>query len=218
MPSKLLPAITAIAILLGSGFVHGLWSFRWSAARELQTAKHNLEAVPKQFGDWTSSKDQKLDERQSTVGRIDASMSRIYTNAKTGQVISALIVAGRPGPISAHTPEVCYAGSGFDPAGESTKASIDYGGPNPGEFWTLKVSKPDPARPEHLKIYYGWFAGGRWQAPSGESRFRFASYPVLYKLYVVREHSRIEGTDFDASVDFLKSFLPEVQQILNPPA
>lgn len=217
MSNKIPPVAIAVVILLGSGTVHGIWSFRWSAARELQAATTKVASIPLQFGDWTGNEN-KLDERQATVGRIHASMSRIYTNAKTGQVISALLVSGRPGPISVHTPEVCYAGSGFEVASESIKASVDAGLGKPSEFWTLKVNKPDPSRPEHLMIYYGWFADGRWQAPAVDARLGFAGIPVLYKLYVVRQQSRTESADFDATVDFLKSFLPELQKSLNPSA
>ena len=212
--TKIFPAAVAIAVILGSGYVHGLWSFRWTAASELKTAAEKMTKVPKVIGDWTGE-DSTLDQRQATIGRIYASVSRHYKNSKTGQSITILLLCGRPGPIAVHTPDVCYSGSGYEVAADRTKESVDYGMAAPAQFWSLKVHKLDPTRPERMVIDYGWFSQGKWSAPGSDARFEFAGRAVLYKLYVIREQTRAdERGAFDPTVEFLKEFLPSLQEVL----
>jgi hypothetical protein len=216
--NSLLIAGIAIAMIVGSGYVQGVWTFRWSEARELHAASEKLAKVPLILNDWTG-KDTPLDSRQATLGRIHASVSRQYVNAKTGQSVTVLLLCGRPGPLSVHTPEVCYAGSGYEVAGNRSKVVVDYPGGGPGEFWAIKVSKPDPVRPERLGIDYGWFARNHWAAPDMDARFAFSGQAVLYKMYVIHEQDRSdESGTVDASSQFLKDFLPTLQEILAVPA
>ena len=220
MPPKntLLLAGIAAALIAGSGYVQGVWSFRWSAARELQAASEKLAKVPMVIGDWTG-KDAPLDERQAAIGQIHASVSRQYVNAKSGRAVTILLLCGRPGPLSVHTPDVCYAGSGYEVASGRSKMAVEYPGADPAQFWAIKVSKPDPLRPERLIIDYGWFSRNHWTAPDVDARFVFAGQPVLYKMYAICEQSR--GDDAGATVptaEFLKDFLPVLQELLAVPA
>jgi hypothetical protein len=215
--TTILPAAVTVTILLGSGYVHGLWSFRWSGPAEVRAAAERLAAVPMAFGDWSGT-DAPLDSREAKVARIDGSVSRRYVNARTGRAVTILLVCGRPGPIAAHPPEVCYAGGGYEVEGVRSKVAIDYGGPKPAEFWSIRVAKPDAAHPERIGIDYGWFANGAWTAPEGEARLYFAGHPVLYKLYAIREQSRADDRpDFDPTADFLGEFLPRLQVALGGP-
>ena len=216
--SSLLIAGIAAIVIVATGYVHSVWSFRWSAPRELKAAAEKLTRVPMVIGDWTG-KDSPLDERQASVGRIYASVSRQYVNAKTGRSVTVLLLCGRPGPLSVHTPEVCYGSSGYTIAGDRSRIAVDYPGAVPAEFWALKVSKADPVRPERLMIDYGWFSHDQWSAPSMDARFVFAGQAVLYKLYTIREQDRVDDSGaLDPSADFLKEFLPALQKILTASA
>ena len=214
--SKLAPVAIALALILGAGYVHGVSTHRWTVSAEIRNATAKVASIPLTFGDWTA-KESPLDERQAKIGRIEASISRQYVNAKTGQAVSVLLVCGRPGPISVHTPEVCYAGSGYKVESERKRVAYDYDGNRKASFWSIKVSKPEILRPERMSIDYGWFANQTWSAPDMDARFEYAGIPILYKLYVIREQSRMNdrsGTDTDPTPDFLKDFLPMLQKIL----
>lgn len=213
---KIIPAAIALIVILGAGLVHGVTTFRWTAASELKAAGEKLTKIPLTIGDWVG-KDAPLDKRQETIGQISASVSRQYVNTKTGQAVTILLVCGRPGPISVHTPEVCYAGSGYEIASERKRESFDYGDSKAAQFWSIKVNKPDVMHPERMIIDYGWFAKQAWSAPEADARFSFAGVPVLYKLYTIREQARPNdrsGTDVDPAGDFLKDFLPVLQKTL----
>jgi hypothetical protein len=67
-----------------------------------------------------------------------------------------------------------------------------------------------------LEIYWAWNGGEGWAAPESP-RFFFARFPVLYKLYVIREVSpREKRGKTDPYSEFLQDFLPELNRALTP--
>src|SRR5262249_509089 len=147
---------------------------------------------------------------------------------RTGTIISVNLVCGRPGPVSIHTPDVCYGASGFtvaDPIKFQPKSGF--------ECWTAEAVQKKATEQTRLRLFWTWNAGGKWQA-SGRSdavpgflarllgldspRIAFASYPVLYKLYLARELAVAgEPLDSDPCVEFLDKLLPELQKALGAP-
>jgi hypothetical protein len=163
------------------------------------------------------AQDPGTDRRQQEVGEIAGYLPRRYENRRDGSAVSLLLVCGRPGPISNHIPEICYAGAGWAQLGERVQADVpDLAGQSDAKFWLVKFHKENPI-PSFLRIFYAWNAHGAWQAPSENPRLRYASEPALYKLYVVRESptSDIDAAD-DPSLAFLRDFLPVADPILFP--
>lgn len=114
-----------------------------------------------------------------------------------------MLVGGWPGPVSVHTPDVCYAGNGFTTESQR-KVSFSDTGP---QFWLLRLKK-QAAIPLQLSVFYAWSSGTTWKA-ADNPRIEFATEPALYKLYVVRE--RINDNDaelIESTRDLLKSLLP----------
>ena len=58
---------------------------------------------------------------------IKGCVYRRYRNPRTGESVSVLLVCGRGGPISVHTPDVCYAGAGYRPTARSEPKEVDLG-------------------------------------------------------------------------------------------
>jgi hypothetical protein len=120
------------------------------------------------------------------------------------------LLCGRPGPISIHTPDICYGGSGFE-MGDTRRATV------PGtsaEFWTVDAVRTRAGEETRLRLYWGWNPGTGWSAPE-DSRMVFARYPVLHKLYVVRELANIgEPTREEPCLGFLQQLLPELERTL----
>jgi hypothetical protein len=67
------------------------------------------------------------------------------------------------------------------------------------------------ANPVEQEVFWSWSADGRWLTPN-YPRLTFASYPILYKLYVVRTLGDDEKGGSEASVAFLQLLLPEVER------
>ena len=215
-------AATASVALVGAGLVHGYWTDRWSASAEVSEAVERLASVPMRFGDWEG---EDLEVKPGQVGAgVAGTLQRRFVHRPSGQAVVIALVNGRPGPVGTHTPEVCYGASGYN-VGDKKAVALDAAGP--GKFWTALALKQKQTHEERLRLYWAWNGGDGWAAskdPRGEfARFR---YPVLHKLYVLRDLTAAAavpglrpegkpGESRDAVCEaFLESFLPELDRAL----
>src|SRR5262245_57362574 len=101
---------SGIAVLVFSGIVHGVWTDRWADRSDLSAAAARLQNFPLNLGEWQGEDfEQARDNGQTLPGVI----SRRYVHSSSGKAISIFVGCGRPGPVSIHSPDVCYAGSGY---------------------------------------------------------------------------------------------------------
>jgi hypothetical protein len=209
------PVLMATAVVLFGGTVHGLRDDHPEASLELAQAAARLDGVATTVGDWAGVP-LDLDAKSNARVGIKGGLFRRYTNRRTGDVVTLLLVTGRPGPISVHTPDVCYASAGYQLVGAHTRVKVPSGpGRVPGEFWKIRMLGKGSPTPEFLDIHYAWSATGAWRAPDSDPRFQFASFPFLYKLDVVRRHPAAdEPAGKDPGSEFLRELLPELTRAL----
>jgi hypothetical protein len=208
---RLLSILAAAAILIASGVVHGLRTDRWGLDPDLEAAAARLDKVADNVGEW-HSRPTEMDRRQLKQAEVTAHISRNYVNDRTGASVGVLIVCGRSGPISLHTPDVCYRGQGYVP-GKEDKYEVQVGDV-PEEMWVAQFDKPAAPTFDALRIYWGWTTDGIVKAPK-EPRVAFNDQKVLYKVYVIRKlNSPEETAEKDPSREFLAQFLPELRKAL----
>src|SRR5215831_4661092 len=107
---RMLPIAVALAAVLAAGIVHGFWTDRWRTARTVEAAVANLDRVPRTVGDWQAEPlASDVRDDQGLPGQLYLR----YVNRKSGDSITVALVCGRPGPVSIHTPDVCYGASGY---------------------------------------------------------------------------------------------------------
>src|SRR4029453_11021427 len=106
------PVLLSLTLVVALGVGYGLATDRWGASDELSRALVGLGRVPATFGDGVGEDVPFEAEDMARVG-IKGCVFRRYQNVRTGEVVSFLLVCGRGGPISVHTPDVCYAGAGY---------------------------------------------------------------------------------------------------------
>lgn len=209
--------LIALSLVAALGVAHGLWIGRWATAQELEDAIKRLDAIPDHFGDW-QSQPMELDPRVLEIAEVEGYLARSYTNQQTGTQLTVLIVCGRPGPISVHTPDVCYAGSGYATKAAPANDQITLGTDRTAQFKQARFEKDDAVAPDALDIFWSWTPGDTWQAPD-RPRMRFAPYRALYKLYVVRRAGADSEADgAEACRQFLQEFLPIVEAGLSATA
>jgi hypothetical protein len=201
-----LPIIAVITVLIATGVVSGMWTKRWSGGAALSA--DNRMTLPVMVGDWDSREDA-VDARVLKISQAAAIDRRWYINRTTGAAVSVSLVYGDPGPVAVHTPDVCYAGSGFE---ETASAAIREVEPNkPDRFLVRQFRKQGPA-PMTLTVYYGWNAGDHWQVHDNP-RIAFAGKPALYKLYVNYDTTAAVGPDADLpALEFLRALLPVLKE------
>lgn len=210
---QMIPALIAIPLVVAFGMAEGHWTGRWTADKAVHAAAARLSDVPLSFGDWVGE-EQELDPRQVVKAELAGHLMRQYTHKTSGAQLSLLLVCGRPGPVSVHTPDVCYGGLGYVMTGPATRQPLSP--KSPMTFRSGRFQNPGAAVPEYLHIRWGWSSDGvTWSAPDNP-RLSFASAPALYKLYVVRHTTDLKETADDPGQDFLKQFLPLAEKSLNP--
>ena len=112
--------VATVGILVAAGVVANYRAGVYGEREDLTAAADKLHEVPKQAGTWVMDREFELDEkvrqRAEAVGYLD----RSYRNEKTGEAVRVLMLCGDPGPIGAHSPEVCYGGHDMTSAGKRT--------------------------------------------------------------------------------------------------
>ncbi|HEV3262991.1 MAG TPA: exosortase-associated EpsI family protein [Gemmataceae bacterium] len=211
---RTVPIPAAVCLLIGYGLAEGLWTNRWVHSGAIESAVARLAEVPLTIGDWDATA-KELSPREVEAGQIDGYLSREYVNRQTRTAVSVLIVCGRPGPIAVHSPEVCYAGAGYQVAAEPVKHAVTVAAT--GESATFKTARflsPENALPDPLRIFWAWTGDGVWKAPDNP-RLQFAGSPVLYKLYVVRHTGNGDASlDKEPALKLVQLLLPELQKSL----
>jgi hypothetical protein len=205
--------VVAVALIVALAVVEGLRSNRWGAGEDLKAAAARLDRVPAEFGDWTS-REAPIDPKILKIAEANGSISRVYSNRKTGEGFTVLLLCGPIGPIGAHTPDICYGGLGYKCVGKPAPRRLTVGD-GASSFWTARFEKAGPAD-EPLRIFWAWGVDGSWKA-SDTPRTEFALRNALYKIYVVRTDAperANSATTVDAIEGFLKEFIPVVREAL----
>lgn len=203
---RLLAVLAASLLILAGGYVHGLWTDRWSPAQEPAAAVARYADIPLTIGDWQG---ESIGDGSTRPADAAGDMQRRYQNPRTGQTVMVALVGGRPGPVSIHTPDACYGASGFV---VGTPARVSGPGES-GEFWTTDAVRARATEETRLRLFWAWNAGMGWVAPDNP-RHQFARFRVLHKLYVLRELPEPDTVKDEPCLAFLKVFLPELDRTL----
>jgi hypothetical protein len=203
--------LTATAVVVLAGVVHGYRTDRWGTSPDLQRAVDNLSRVPLALGDWQGQDDpEKLDARQVERGQLAGYLSRRYVNRLNGSEVKILLMCGRPGPISVHTPDICFQGIGYELLGEEKYPP----GATAPEMKMGRFRLTETPAPQHLCTLWSWNADGTWQVPDNP-RLAFVRFPALYKLYVICDMPAGEGLRTeDPRAQFVRLLLPELNRDL----
>ncbi len=212
--TRLLPVTAAVIVLLFSGVVHGLWTDRWSESSDVSAAAARLDALPMKLGDWQG---EALATSERPGGGLAGAVSRRYVHRPTGRSVTIFLGCGRPGPASIHTPDVCYAASGYE--GDKKPYTLPATSAAPGsEFYTSLMRREKASDRTQFRIFWSWSSGQKWEVAENP-RFTFFSRPVLYKLYVLRETGAQPGPlEADPCLEFMDLLLPALQRSVLAPS
>jgi hypothetical protein len=203
--------LVAIVILLFSGLCHGLLTARWVEGDGPTDMNPVLAQVPNVVGDWQGAP---LEEYKLQSPGYQGWLARRYTNRRTRDSVTILLMCGPPGLVSIHTPDVCYGASGYE-VEKPTRHSITLtASAEEAVFYAANLVKSKSAESSSLRIYWAWNnAAGPWTV-SDNPRLTFAGRQTLYKLYVIRDITGARPPQQEPCVDFLRAFLPEAQRVL----
>lgn len=209
------PMAVAVAAVVAAGVLHGRTVDRWGTSERLTQAVDALRGVPPTVGPWAGKDMEPIPEAVLKLAQINGYVQRTYTAPGGGEPVSVLLVCGRGGPISVHTPDICFAGAGYKQVTEAVPTTVEAGGRS-HTFWAAKFDAPGE-RAGMQEVLWGWSADGReWSAPANPRR-QFAREKALYKLYVIRQVPPTERPgDPDPARAFLRDALPAAAAALAP--
>jgi len=176
----------ASVLLIAGGVVHGMWTHRWSGTAAADGGIDLLAKIEEPVGEWKPGPAQPVNERDVPKGT--KATSRQFANESIGKRAVVSVSCGIPGVVSAHTPDVCFLGSGYKLKNPPSKQTLPLAGGGTVEFYIADFEKTTASGTESVRCRWAWTADGTWHAPD-YPRLYFArsqaSLPVLYKLYVV---------------------------------
>jgi len=203
-------------VTLAGGVIQGHICRRWGRPREFQVLAERLRELPTEIGLWHTTASPPLAPAAEAILECAGYVSRQYENRETGQTVTVAVLLGPAGPISVHTPDVCYPSQNYTAIRSPRQIQFDAGGGSQDELWSTSLQSTSLTA-GNLRVYYGWSAGGPWSAPK-DARIEFARQPHLYKIQVAGPlPSPIDDERSDQCRRFLKDFLPVVRPYLVKP-
>ncbi len=208
---KPLPTIGFLSLIVASGVAHGVQTYRWRPPAGFDRIQESLTAIPSTIGGWTA-RENPFEQGDLERAGIRSSVSRVYQQTRTGKSVTVLLVAGLPGPIAVHTPDVCFRGLGYVPLAAPEPVTLP-GGDTDSRFWRMECQNLSGPTPRRLMVYWAWNGGDGWEAPDpSAARARYALRPALYKLYFVTDVTA--GKKSDSVPEFAPLWLPEAARAL----
>jgi len=213
---RTLPWLAAMSLVLVGGVVHGIRTDRWSIHEVRRRMAERTSQLPHHLGEWIGE-DLPVVDRHQRVADADIIVARSYhkplPNGERFHVVLVLF-SGRPQPMSVHTPDFCFPGSGYRMDGPAQVYIPEIEGRRQYSFWFARFFERDGTA---RRVYWTWGDGKSWRA-SDDPRGEFAHHRALYKLYLVGAMPRIiQGEEIDEVRVFLNDVFPVMHRRLAIP-
>jgi hypothetical protein len=211
--APLLVFLLLLSATLVVGVVQGRMTDRWGVRPDARHAADQLRPeLPAECGSWKMREPPlTLQPEVIKILQNPAYLNRVYVHQQTGDEVKIFVLVGHPGPVSVHTPEVCYSSRDYTMSGDRQRASVKLSTGDTHEFWELPLKPNGSVRGDAIRVFYGWSTGAKWEAAE-HPRFGYGGLPHLYKLQMsVHTSPGSKAKGFDPGQDFLASFLVQLQ-------
>jgi hypothetical protein len=216
-------SVLVLAGTLGAGWMHASLTHAWGSPHDMQRAFDRLDRakLPQQMGDWRFDRDVPFTADVLHVLQQPAHLSKVYENMRTGDIVTVAVIAGHPGPVAVHTPEICFSSRDYQMGGERSRQQITAGDERAHDFWKIGFNPRDPGDLP-LTVLYGWSTGTTWEAAT-HPRYSYGGLSHLYKIQLAvstatdsTSSASTSSADaaYDPAADFLTQFLSHLQPLL----
>jgi len=207
---QLIAGLLAMGLTVASGAAVGKMSNRWGPSQTSLAAARKLEEFPEQFGNWKLKSSERMSETAVKMLECSGYISRSYVNQKSGESVNVAVIVGPSGPISVHTPEVCFSSRDHETLESRKPTAVGASG---DQFWAMTFESND-VNANLIRVYYGWTPGNQWEATENP-RFSFAACPYLYKMQLASHlPAGTDLTNTDPCKNFLEDFIPKIKSYL----
>jgi uncharacterized protein DUF3485 len=214
--TRILPPALAVLLIVATGVVHGMRTGRWHTDPALTDSVARLATLPPTLDDWEG---EEVSLNGNDPAGVAGHLCRKYVHRRTGQAVTVFLVCGRPGPVAIHTPDICYSASGFT-VGAPIKYSTPASDSGAAEFWTTDMARTTASDRSRMRVFWAWAADRSGWVAADAPRVQFASRPVLFKMYLLREvvSEGDASLDRDPCVEFMHTLLPALKAVIFPSA
>jgi hypothetical protein len=203
------------AVLLSSGAVR-FWEDRRFRSLQVQTVNplFPLKSFDETVGRWQTreSAESALDPQIARIAGSSDSLIRTYVDKQTGVSVVVLVLYGRAGSVTAHTPEVCYSSQGYE---QLEVFDFDLPGLNQSttRLRSLLFTKKGGREGAKQEVFYAFRNEGQW-SPVVEGRWKaLEASPPVFKIMVQRRLAERERRNVhNPCVLFLNEFLPVLER------
>lgn len=183
-------ALIALATV-ATGVVTGTLGNRWQRPHDLGAIAKSLEKITAtpQIGPWHLKETSRLSPEIAKLLHTSGDISCKYVNEQTGDLVDLVVLVGETGPLSTHSPEVCYSSREYQVVSEPDSQKIDSAA-GPAEFLSMTLSS-DGLDGSLLRVWYAWHNGAQWRAPRN-ARIDLRAEPFLYKIQIATYLTGVE--------------------------
>ena len=196
--------VLAVALTIVGTFVHGNLTYRWDTNAKVDALVEAMGNVPTKIGAFELASKEALAEHAANQLQCFGDQIRTYRDPATNRKIQVALLMGPTGPISVHTPDICYSSRKFKKLGKRAPLAVTrIAGED--QFWSIQFQSRDLTG-EFIRSIYGWSTDGLWQAPE-TARFEFAGEPYLFKIEFVIFAESLDELERDAdALEFVKRY------------
>ena len=148
--------VGAVVLLVAGGAVHGMWTHRWSGTAAHEAGLDLLAGVDGPVGEWGPRPAVPVAERDIPKGTRAA--SRQFVNEKLGKRLVVSVTSGVPGVVAAHTPDVCFLGSGYRLKNPPSRQTIPLAEGGSVTFYLADFEKTTASGTEAVRCRWAWTA------------------------------------------------------------
>ena len=153
---------------------------------ETKTCPFPLTEIPTVLGTWhATGAEAHLDPETLRLAGSSDHILRSYTDSKSGETVSLLVVYGLAHSVFGHTPELCYPSSGYQAVGKRVDHEFTLpGSVTPVKYRSLYFTKTVASVTQSIEVSWSFWHAGSW-LPDVQDRWKlFRSSPALFKIQV----------------------------------
>ncbi len=200
--------VLAASATIAAAVLEGQWTNRWGTSDALPRAAKVFAELPAEFGPWRLIESQPLAVSARGILQCQRDLQGLYENRQSAEQVIFTLLLGPPGPMSVHTPEICYGSVDQVPLGRRERVTLMSKGIE-NTAWRVDFHDAHDPQGTITRIYYAWSEGPQWSAVE-EPRITFGGRPYLFKLQLlVRLPEELARKGNDPGREFLEEFLPE---------
>jgi hypothetical protein len=207
--------VFVVAVTFSAAILHGRWTNRWGSPTALGEAANVFARLPSEFGGWHKLKSEELTANVRGILQCQDYVQAVYENQQTSEQVLLTLLLGPPGPMSVHTPEICYASVDSVEIGSRKRVQLP---PESSEnsAWMVQFREAHQPAQGITRVYYTWGDGLSWNAVE-EPRITYGGSPYLFKMQVrVPLPEGAEKESSDSARSFIAALVPAFAEAAAP--